>query len=164
MAYGDIPTATNLDNRYEVGLKSASEIKTVSTDISKFLSHPGEGIRNKSKSKVDAQGNPGKVTTRIEIKSTGGYAADGSDLKQDQVTISDIKLTNDPNLGLIKKSDEDKYMTSLIDKVNMHPYGDVDNNDDFIVLNKRAGIAVQGGTKSKKNLVDIFSKSKIFHN
>ena len=132
LAYGDIPRGENPDNRYETILKSASEIKTVSTDISKFLSHPGEGIRNKAKSKVDAQGNPGKVTTRIEIRSTGGYAADGSDLETEKITISDIKLTNDPNLGLIKKSDEDKYMTSLIDKVNMHPYGDEDNNDDFI--------------------------------
>ena len=39
----------------------------------------------------------------------------------------------------------------------------IDNNDDFIVLNKSAGISVQGGTKSKKNLVDIFAKSEIFH-
>ena len=38
----------------------------------------------------------------------------------------------------------------------------IDNNDDFIVLNKRSGISVQGGTKSKKNLIDIFSKSEIF--
>ena len=38
----------------------------------------------------------------------------------------------------------------------------IDNNDNFIVLNKSAGISVQGGTKSKKNLVDIFAKSKIF--
>ena len=38
----------------------------------------------------------------------------------------------------------------------------IDNNEDFIVLNKSAGISVQGGTKSKKNLVDIFSKSEIF--
>ena len=29
-------------------------------------------------------------------------------------------------------------------------------------MNKPSGISVQGGTKSKKNLVDIFSKSKIF--
>ena len=40
----------------------------------------------------------------------------------------------------------------------------IDNNDDFIVLNKSAGISVQGGTKSKKNLVDIFTKSEIFQN
>ena len=38
----------------------------------------------------------------------------------------------------------------------------IDDNEDFIVLNKSAGISVQGGTKSKKNLVDIFAKSKIF--
>jgi 23S rRNA pseudouridine955/2504/2580 synthase len=40
----------------------------------------------------------------------------------------------------------------------------IDNNDDFIVLNKSAGISVQGGTKSKKNLVDIFAQSEIFNN
>ena len=38
----------------------------------------------------------------------------------------------------------------------------IDDNQNFIVLNKSAGISVQGGTKSKKNLVDIFAKSKIF--
>ena len=40
----------------------------------------------------------------------------------------------------------------------------IDSNDDFIVLNKSSGISVQGGTKSKKNLVDIFAKSEIFQN
>ena len=40
----------------------------------------------------------------------------------------------------------------------------IDNNDDFIVVNKEAGISVQGGTKSKKNLIDIFAKSEIFEN
>ena len=40
----------------------------------------------------------------------------------------------------------------------------IDDNENFIVLNKSAGISVQGGTKSKKNLVDIFSKSEIFKN
>ena len=40
----------------------------------------------------------------------------------------------------------------------------IDNNDDFVVLNKSSGISVQGGTKSKKNLVDIFAKSEIFKN
>jgi len=38
----------------------------------------------------------------------------------------------------------------------------IDNNEDFVVLNKSSGISVQGGTKSKKNLIDIFAKSKIF--
>ena len=40
----------------------------------------------------------------------------------------------------------------------------IDNNENFVVLNKNSGISVQGGTKSKKNLVDIFAKSEIFKN
>ena len=40
----------------------------------------------------------------------------------------------------------------------------IENNEDFIVINKDSGISVQGGTKSKKNLIDIFKKSKIFEN
>ncbi len=40
----------------------------------------------------------------------------------------------------------------------------IDNNENFIAVNKEAGISVQGGTKSKKNLIDIFAKSKIFEN
>ena len=40
----------------------------------------------------------------------------------------------------------------------------IDDNENFIVLNKNSGISVQGGTKSKKNLIDIFSKSEIFKN
>ena len=39
----------------------------------------------------------------------------------------------------------------------------IDNNENFVVLNKSSGISVQGGTKSKKNLIDIFAKSEIFH-
>ena len=38
----------------------------------------------------------------------------------------------------------------------------IENNDNFVVINKQSGISVQGGTKSKKNLIDIFSKSEIF--
>jgi len=40
----------------------------------------------------------------------------------------------------------------------------IDNNENFVVLNKSSGISVQGGTKSKKNLIDIFRKSEIFKN
>tara|TARA_Y100000590_G_scaffold162043_1_gene185741 strand:+ start:706 stop:1578 length:873 start_codon:yes stop_codon:yes gene_type:complete len=40
----------------------------------------------------------------------------------------------------------------------------IENNDDFVALNKSSGISVQGGTKSKKNLIDIFANSKIFEN
>ena len=40
----------------------------------------------------------------------------------------------------------------------------IEDNDNFVVLNKSSGISVQGGTKSKKNLIDIFANSEIFKN
>ena len=38
----------------------------------------------------------------------------------------------------------------------------IENNDNFCVINKPYGLAVQGGTKVKKNLVDLISKNPIF--
>ena len=61
-------------------------------------------------------------------------------------TIFQKKIKFEPSKEVIK-SNEDQI---------------IDNNENFIVLNKSSGISVQGGTKSKKNLVDIFSKSEIF--
>ena len=63
-------------------------------------------------------------------------------------TILQKKIKFKPSQEIIKENEE------LI----------IDNNEDFIVLNKSSGISVQGGTKSKKNLVDIFAKSEIFQN
>ena len=40
----------------------------------------------------------------------------------------------------------------------------VENNDNFCVINKPYGLAVQGGSKIKKNLVDLITKNKIFQN
>ena len=60
--------------------------------------------------------------------------------------IQKIKTKFNPKKEIIKENEE------LV----------IENNDNFIVLNKASGISVQGGTKSKKNLVDIFAKSEIF--
>ena len=60
--------------------------------------------------------------------------------------IKQSKTKFNPNKEIIKQNED------LI----------IENNDNFIVLNKAPGISVQGGTKSKKNLVDIFTKSEIF--
>ena len=38
----------------------------------------------------------------------------------------------------------------------------IENNNNFVVINKQSGISVQGGTKSKKNIIDIFAKSNLF--
>ena len=63
-------------------------------------------------------------------------------------TIINEKIKFKPSKEIIK-SNEDQI---------------IDDNEDFIVINKSSGISVQGGTKSKKNLIDIFAKSKIFKN
>ena len=38
----------------------------------------------------------------------------------------------------------------------------IENNENFAVINKPAGIAVQSGTKSRKNILDILKKTKEF--
>ena len=48
--------------------------------------------------------------------------------------------------------------------VRQNEKGVIFDNDDYIVINKDAGLPVQGGTKSKKNLISIFSKSNFFGN
>ena len=57
---------------------------------------------------------------------------------------------------------EKKQVNPSIEVIKSNEDLIIDNNEDFIVLNKSAGISVQGGTKSKKNIVDIFAKSEIF--
>ena len=40
----------------------------------------------------------------------------------------------------------------------------IENNENFVVVNKPPGLPVQGGTKSNKNLVDNLSNSEVFKN
>ena len=40
----------------------------------------------------------------------------------------------------------------------------IENNKDFIVINKPTGIAVQAGTKSFKNIIDVLKDTKYFEN
>ena len=40
----------------------------------------------------------------------------------------------------------------------------IENNDNFVVINKPAGIAVQSGTKSKRNILDILKSTNEFVN
>ena len=40
----------------------------------------------------------------------------------------------------------------------------LENNNDFIVINKPAGISVQSGTKSFRNIIDVLKDTKYFEN
>ena len=69
------------------------------------------------------------------------------------------------NLNIDKNLIQKKFKFEPTNKIIKETEGlIIDNNENFVVLNKKSGISVQGGTKSKKNLVDILSKSKIFEN
>ncbi len=79
-----------------------------------------------------------------------------------KVRLNDLISTFNLNFEQINNNKK-KFIPSR-DVVKSNEKLIIDDNDDFIVLNKEAGISVQGGTKSKKNLIDIFSKSIYFKN
>ena len=87
--------------------------------------------------------NKKKVKSSFKIKTND--KVDLFNFRYDERMIQK-KVIFSPSKGIIKANED------LI----------IDNNDNFVVLNKTAGISVQGGTKSKKNLIDIFTKSEIF--
>ena len=89
--------------------------------------------------------NRKKIKSSHKVKANDQIDLYNFDFKE---TIVQKKIKFQPTEEIIKANEE------LI----------IDNNEDFVVLNKSAGISVQGGTKSKKNLVDIFAKSEIFQN
>jgi 23S rRNA pseudouridine955/2504/2580 synthase len=87
--------------------------------------------------------NKKKIKSSTKVKTNDIVNFYNLDFKE---TIVQKKIKFEPSKEIIK-SNEDQI---------------IDNNENFVVLNKSSGISVQGGTKSKKNLVDIFAKSEIF--
>ena len=63
-----------------------------------------------------------------------------------------------------KKKETSKKFSPSSELLKVHENRILENNDDFIVIDKSPGVPVQGGTKSKKNLIDIFKKSEFFIN
>ena len=87
--------------------------------------------------------NKKKIKSSTKVKTNDTIDFFNLEFKE---SILQKKIKFEPSKEIIK-SNEDQI---------------IDNNENFIVLNKSSGISVQGGTKSKKNLVDIFAKSEIF--
>tara|TARA_B100001540_G_C15746186_1_gene614612 strand:- start:138 stop:1049 length:912 start_codon:yes stop_codon:yes gene_type:complete len=97
-------------------------------------------------------------------------------LRTGKIKLNKKKIKSSTKLNIDDKIDVydiNFKKSNIIKKSKFQPNDDIikenenliiDNNENFVVLNKESGIAVQGGTKSKKNLIDIFSKSKIFEN
>ena len=109
------------------------------------LGHIPQGLIEKNLRNGKIKLNNKKIKSSHKVKTNDKIDLFNFDFKE---TIVQKKIKFQPSEEIIKENEE------LI----------IDDNDDFIVLNKSSGIAVQGGTKSKKNLVDIFAKSEIFQN
>ena len=78
--------------------------------------------------------------------------------KGDLIEIYDIS-----KLKPIDKKEKIKYLPK---KKEIGTYDDyiIEDNENFIVINKPTGIPVQSGTKSFKNIIDILKNSKYFKN
>jgi len=96
-------------------------------------------------------------------------------LRQNKIKINKKKVKSSYRLqsgDLIEIYDISKFKAKdKIEKIKYKPkkkelsrYDDyiIENNDNFIVINKPAGIPVQSGTKSFKNITDLLKDSKYF--
>ncbi len=70
------------------------------------------------------------------------------------------------DISRLKPVDKKKKIKYLPKKKEIGIYDDyvIEDNENFIVINKPTGIPVQSGTKSFKNIIDILKNSKYFQN
>ena len=70
------------------------------------------------------------------------------------------------DISKFKISDRPKIIKYKPSRKEVDIYDDyiLENNDNFIVINKPTGIAVQSGTKSFRNIIDVLNDTKYFEN
>jgi 23S rRNA pseudouridine955/2504/2580 synthase len=70
------------------------------------------------------------------------------------------------DISKFKVSDRPKIIKYKASNKEVDIYDDyiLENNDNFVVINKPRGIAVQAGTKSFRNIIDVLKDSKYFRN
>ena len=70
------------------------------------------------------------------------------------------------DISKLKPVDKKKKIKYLPQKKEIDKYHDyvIEDNENFIVINKPTGIPVQSGTKSFKNIIDILKNSNYFEN
>ncbi len=70
------------------------------------------------------------------------------------------------NISKFKANDKIRISKYKPSKKEVNTYDDyiIENNENFIVINKPSGIAVQSGTKSFKNIIDVLKNTKYFKN
>jgi len=76
--------------------------------------------------------------------------------KNDEITLKNINFSASQNIENNKKYIATKKELNYTSKLFL------ENNENFAVINKPSGIAVQSGTKSKRNIIDILRNTKEF--
>ena len=89
---------------------------------------------------------------RKKVKSS--YRVQSGDIVE-IYDISKFKITDRPKIKKYKPSRKE---------IDIYDDYILENNDDFVVINKPRGIAVQAGTKSFRNIIDVLKGSKYFEN
>jgi 23S rRNA pseudouridine955/2504/2580 synthase len=89
---------------------------------------------------------------RKKVKSS--YRVQSGDIIE-VYDISKFKVSDRPKVSKYKPSRKE---------VDIYDDYILENNDNFIVINKPRGIAVQAGTKSFRNIIDVLKESKYFEN
>ena len=89
---------------------------------------------------------------RKKIKSS--YRVQTGDIIEIYV-ISKFKISDRPKISKYKPSRKE---------VDIYDDYILENNDNFVVINKPRGIAVQSGTKSFRNIIDVLKDSRYFEN
>ena len=76
--------------------------------------------------------------------------------KKDQIIVFNLSFTEKKNQKIKTKYKATKKELSSSSSMF------IENNENFAVINKPAGIAVQSGTKSRRNILDILRNTKEF--
>tara|TARA_Y100000590_G_scaffold311003_1_gene351392 strand:+ start:13911 stop:14822 length:912 start_codon:yes stop_codon:yes gene_type:complete len=76
--------------------------------------------------------------------------------KNDCVTLYNLNFKSEKH-----KKTNDVYIPTIKD-INYSSSLFIENNENFVVINKPSGISVQRGTKSKRNIIDILKKTNEF--
>ena len=70
------------------------------------------------------------------------------------------------DISKLKPIDKEKKIKYKPKKSDLDAYDDyvIENNENFIIINKPSGVPVQSGTKSFRNIIDIIKNTKYFEN
>tara|TARA_Y100000590_G_scaffold85072_1_gene95102 strand:+ start:610 stop:1521 length:912 start_codon:yes stop_codon:yes gene_type:complete len=91
------------------------------------------------------------------IKINGSKVKSSYKVKlNDEIKIYNINFASDKNRQIKKKYFPNKNELTKFSSLF------VENNSNFVVINKPSGIAVQGGTKVNKNIIDILRNTPEF--